>query len=84
MFGIAAPRGDGGQHSARGEQDARRAAVLEAHDYLGLRFWNNEVIQNIDGVLESIVDTLSPSPPHPPPSRQRGEGARMNQRRIRK
>jgi very-short-patch-repair endonuclease len=67
MFGTAAPRVDGGQHSARDEQDARRAAVLEAHDYLGLRFWNNEVIQNIDGVLESTVDTLSPSPPHPHP-----------------
>jgi hypothetical protein len=53
MFGTAAPRVDGGQYSARGEQDARRAAVLEAHDYLGLRFWNN--------------DTLSPSPPHPHP-----------------
>jgi very-short-patch-repair endonuclease len=32
-----------------------------------LRFWNNEVLSNMEGVLESIVNTLSPVPPHPNP-----------------
>jgi very-short-patch-repair endonuclease len=58
---------DGGQHSVRTEADARRTAVLEAHGYLVLRFWNNDVLTNITGVLESILDTLNPSPPHPHP-----------------
>jgi very-short-patch-repair endonuclease len=40
---------------------------LEARGYLVLRFWNNDVLRNIDGVLESIIDTLIPSPPHPNP-----------------
>src|SRR4051812_28636500 len=38
---------DGGQHGERLEQDADRTRVLEAMGYLVLRFWNNEVLQNI-------------------------------------
>ena len=40
---------------------------LEAQGYLVLRFWNNDVLQNINGVLQTIVDTASPEPPHPNP-----------------
>jgi very-short-patch-repair endonuclease len=58
---------DGGQHALRGEQDAKRTADLEARGYLVLRFWNDEVLKNIEGVLESIVATLKPVPPHPNP-----------------
>ena len=58
---------DGGQHSARESQDAKRTTALESQGYLVLRFWNNDVLQNIDGVLESILDTLRPVPPHPNP-----------------
>ena len=61
---------DGGQHAARGERDANRTKVLEAMGYLVLRFWNNEVLGNIDGVLETIVRTLNQhrfDPPHPSP-----------------
>lgn len=38
--------------------------------YLVVRFWNNDVLANIDGVLETIVSTLESSrsvPPHPNP-----------------
>ncbi len=36
--------------------------------FLVLRFWNNEVHENIDGVLESILNLLDRSePPHPAP-----------------
>lgn len=58
---------DGGQHATQQEQDAKRTEALEARGYLVLRFWNNDVLQNMDGVLQSIVDTLRPVPPHPNP-----------------
>jgi adenine-specific DNA-methyltransferase len=32
-----------------------------------LRFWNNDVLENIDGVLEEIIATLRPGAPHPSP-----------------
>lgn len=50
---------DGGQHSA--ERDARRTAFLNGEGYRVLRFWNNEVLQNLDGVL-SVVAAVFPSP----------------------
>jgi very-short-patch-repair endonuclease len=58
---------DGGQHGMPASKDAARTATLEAKGYLVLRFWNNDVLKNVDGVLESIVDTAQPSPPHPNP-----------------
>jgi very-short-patch-repair endonuclease len=58
---------DGGQHAERSAVDAKRIADLEAQGYLVLRFWNNAVLGNMDGVLESIVGTLRPEPPHPNP-----------------
>lgn len=45
---------DGGQHSDRIEADAHRTAIIEAGGYVVLRFWNNDVVENIDGVLEVI------------------------------
>jgi crossover junction endodeoxyribonuclease RuvC len=48
----------GGQHDARAEQDARRTQMLEQAGYRVLRFWNNEVLENIDGVLEMIRDAV--------------------------
>jgi lysyl-tRNA synthetase class 2 len=69
---------DGGQHAERSQQDAERTAVLEAQGYLVLRFWNNDVLRNMDGVIESIVETLNPSPPHsdPLPNGEREKRAR--------
>jgi very-short-patch-repair endonuclease len=60
---------DGGQHSERTEADEKRTAVLESCGYLVLRFWNNDVINNMNGVLEEILATLpqAPSAPHPDP-----------------
>jgi very-short-patch-repair endonuclease len=48
---------DGGQH-AESPRDAIRDRWLRNHGYRVLRFWNNDVIANTDGVLEAIVDTL--------------------------
>ena len=47
---------DGGQHNAG--RDAARTRFLESKGYRVLRFWNNEVLQNLDGVLTVIVATL--------------------------
>ena len=49
---------DGGQHSERAEQDAERTRMIEAHGYRVIRFWNHDVLGNIDGVLEAIRQEL--------------------------
>ena len=43
---------DGGQHA---EEDPRRTAELEALGYLVVRFWNNDVLTNTDGVIAEIA-----------------------------
>lgn len=55
---------DGGQHAANVETDRRRTQRLEADGYRVLRYWNNDVMQNIDGVLDDIrrVATTTPTP----------------------
>jgi very-short-patch-repair endonuclease len=45
---------DGGQHGESIEADAARTAVIEAYGYRVIRFWNSDVVNNIDGVLEAI------------------------------
>jgi very-short-patch-repair endonuclease len=50
---------DGGQHAVRPEKDAQRTAILESIGYLVLRFWNNDVLANTDGVVETILHTLN-------------------------
>jgi hypothetical protein len=48
-----------------------------------LRFWNNDVLTNLDGVAARLLELIAPSTPHPasqpyaaakPPSPTRGEG----------
>ena len=50
---------DGSQHSEM--TDARRTAFLEAKGFRILRFWNNEVLENLDGVLAVIGAALAAS-----------------------
>ena len=45
---------DGAQHDANAARDARRTAWLEARCYRVIRFWNNEVFENLEGVLSAI------------------------------
>jgi very-short-patch-repair endonuclease len=49
---------DGGQHS-ESERDAARTRIIEAHGYRVIRFWNNEVMENIEGVLQLIARELA-------------------------
>jgi very-short-patch-repair endonuclease len=68
---------DGSQH-AESDRDRVRDADLQARGFRVLRFWNNEILQNPNGVLEAILASLeeAPSPGglRPPPSPTRGEG----------
>jgi very-short-patch-repair endonuclease len=50
---------DGGQHLKQEEYDAERTAFLEAAGYKVLRFWNNEVLGEIESVLIVILDELT-------------------------
>jgi very-short-patch-repair endonuclease len=54
---------DGGQHSA--EVDAGRTRILEQEGYRVLRFWNNEVLGNPDGVWIAVDAALRECHPHP-------------------
>ena len=49
---------DGGQHADTEAADAARTAWLEQHGFRVLRFWNNDVLANPDGVLEAIQEVL--------------------------
>ena len=45
---------DGGQHAEQQYKDSDRDRFLEQQGFMVLRFWNNEVLKNTDGVLEVI------------------------------
>ncbi len=59
---------DGGQHASQQQADAHREALLMGLGYRVLRFWNNEVLGNTEGVLEAIVEIAQSGAP-PSPSR---------------
>ncbi|WP_404370429.1 endonuclease domain-containing protein [Sphingomonas sp. MMS24-J45] len=61
---------DGGQHAVDAEQDAARARFLEFEGYRVVRLWNNEVLQNLNGVIAEIERVLA-ALPSPNPSRKR-------------
>lgn len=50
---------DGGQHTPA--NDARRTAFINESGYRVLRFWNNDVIENLDGVLQTVLNALEAS-----------------------
>ena len=69
---------DGGQHNGSAH-DAVRDAWLSSKGWRVLRFWNNQVMNNMEGVLMMICEALALSPtqlPPPQPSPLQGEGAK--------
>ena len=64
---------DGGQHSELAAQDAHRTAMLEKNGVRVVRFWNDEVLKNLEGVLEELLQQLE-APPSPQPSPASGRG----------
>ncbi len=69
---------DGGQHAENEEQDGQRSAYLNHMGYRVFRFWNNEVLNETETVLNNIFEIMaegkpnSPSPQPSPPSGERG------------
>ena len=61
---------DGSQHVARSAYDATRTAFLESKGFEVLRFWDNDVLTNIDSVKEAIwiaLEKAKPPPSQPSP-----------------
>lgn len=65
---------DGGQHAAQAEADRRRSAFLARKGYRVLRFWDNEVMEDIEAVPERIMHVLTDPHPNPLPNRAREKG----------
>ncbi|MCX6357177.1 MAG: DUF559 domain-containing protein, partial [Candidatus Aureabacteria bacterium] len=54
---------DGGQHADLVEKDIERTRYLSAKGFRVLRFWNNQVLEETEGVMGRILTALSvPSP----------------------
>jgi len=72
---------DGGQHSQQMDYDSKRTAWLEAQGYRVLRFWNNQVLQEIEAVKAIVSNVLEDgaNTPHlnPPPQGGRRDNYRV-------
>ena len=66
---------DGGQHSEQdtAKRDKEKEQYLRNQGYTVLRFWNNEIDQNFDGVLEEIRNKIVNPSPNLSPRQERGE-----------
>ena len=56
---------DGNQHGLpeRSQRDERRDALLHSEGYLVLRFWNSEIAENFDGIVDHILRELQQRSP---------------------
>jgi len=72
---------DGGQHADAARSDSIRDAWLAREGFRILRFWNNEVLENTEGVMQKVLSSLDA--PSPQPSPTRGEGERSAPRKTR-
>jgi len=63
---------DGGQHAERQGYDADRTIYLESQGFQVIRFWNNEVLENLEGVKTTIELALKQPSPRPSPASGRG------------
>jgi len=61
---------DGSQHNDQQQYDMKRSQWLQIKGYKTIRFWNNDVVENLEGVLQTIYNNLPPSQPSP----LKGEG----------
>ncbi|QNA84244.1 DUF559 domain-containing protein [Sphingomonas sp. So64.6b] len=61
---------DGGQHDWNAETDRTRTRYIESHGFRVIRFWNNDVMESIEGVVAKIEQALADRP-SPNPSRER-------------
>ncbi len=61
---------DGGQHAVDVAKDEARTAYLKTRGYRVIRFWNNDILERIEGVVSEIERVLADMP-SPDPSRKR-------------
>jgi very-short-patch-repair endonuclease len=47
---------DGSQHLDQKEYDEERTAYLESQGYKVIRFWNNQVMNDMEGVIKAITE----------------------------
>jgi len=61
---------DGGQHGeeAIARRDEERTRWLNGKGYRVVRFWNSDILGNLEGVLESIAEALRGDAAHPHPN----------------
>jgi very-short-patch-repair endonuclease len=59
---------DGGQHASKVQADASRSSYLRKKGYKILRFWNNQVLNESEAVLDMILAALNDDTPSPRPS----------------
>jgi len=50
---------DSGPHNEQQNYDKKRTPFLETNNLKVIRFWNNDVLENLSGVLETLILTLS-------------------------
>jgi very-short-patch-repair endonuclease len=62
---------DGGQHAEQESYDTERSQHLIKQGYRVLRFWNNEVLGNLEGVLTKVLQELNTPHPSPLPQGER-------------
>jgi very-short-patch-repair endonuclease len=69
---------DGGQHSEQAEYDARRDHWFRSQGFIVLRFWNNDILNNTEGVLATIFAACRDyvNSPSPQPLPHQGGGAK--------
>jgi len=56
---------DGGRHDRSSPRETERSEFLQSEGYRVLRFWNNEVRENLDGLQQTILDELRRATPTP-------------------
>ena len=72
---------DGGQHAHQGDYDKERDSWLREQGFVVLRFWNNHLLENINGVMEMITENLQSTPylnPSPQGGRRRMRKSRQD------
>ncbi len=58
---------DGSQHLSRETEDAERTAFLESKGYRVIRFWNDDIMNDVAGVVRAIMAVIH-APSRPPPN----------------
>jgi very-short-patch-repair endonuclease len=56
---------DGSEHAEQVAYDERRTRLLAAKGFRVVRFWNNDVLTNMEGVLQAIVGAAEEAAPSP-------------------